>query len=237
MHCSYFSHNNAENLLANSVALSEIEQVFAELPVITWTGKSKNPRCTVAQSLLNAYIRETFKEWDWAKEYNIKKANKYRHFLDFYKEFPQINGAPPLKVGVEVEFGYHSRTDTDIRKCQSAFQKQQLDVGIIVCLTEEESHRAGQGIACYEALIENLADFSETTITCPILAIGLSRENTVVLDLSLSLYETYEELTGSKSSKEKRRTIHALKQGIPVEQIGPKQKNAPVYSCIKTIAC
>ncbi|MDO8417716.1 MAG: BglII/BstYI family type II restriction endonuclease [Agitococcus sp.] len=214
--------------MAASNALAEIQHVLAELPLLTWSGKSSDPKCVIAQAMLNAYIRESFKEWGWHKEYIIKNANKYRHFLDFYKSFAQGEGAPPLRVGIEVEFGYHARIDTDIRKFQTAFQKNTIDVGVIVCLTEVDAGLAGRGVACFEALVENLADFTESTITCPILAIGLSRQNTCIVDLSLSHYPCYKALTGKTSVKEKRRTVHALKRGVPVAKLGPKQQSAPV---------
>jgi hypothetical protein len=233
MHCAFFSHNKAGDLLATSSALAEIQYVLEDLPLLTWSGKSTDPKCVVAQAMLNAYIRESFKEWGWHKEYIIKNAVKYRHFLDFYKSFSRGIGVPPLRVGIEVEFAYHSRIDTDIRKFQTAFQKNTIDVGVIVCLNEAESIQAGRGVACYEALVENLIDFTEATITCPIQAIGLSKLGTPVLDLSMSLYKTYKQLTGKTSVKEKRRTVHALKKGIPVTKLGPKQACAPVTVALR----
>lgn len=215
------SHNKAEALVRASGAYAEVAAVLGELPMLTWTGKSTQKKNVVAQAMLNAYIRERMKDCGWAIEHTIKKADKNSHVLDFYKEFTHPADGLAHRIGVEVEFGYHSRLDTDIRKFQSAYQRKCLDAGIIVCLVEEVAALTDSAVGSYEGLLAALDDYTEDTITCPILAIGLSGRHTPVIDLSKSKYPDYASLTGANSVEEKIRTVRAIQQGVPVESLAP----------------
>lgn len=207
----------------------ELEYVFDRLPMLLYREKCGNKKYDVAQGMLNAHAKESFLSLGWEAEHVIKKRATEAHVLDFYKEFSVPGRDQPLRVGVEVEFGYKARADTDIKKFQVAHPRRKLDVGVLVNLVKVEAARADNAIAYFEATRQSLKDLTPRTIECPVLCIGLSRLDTEVVELSESVFDTYKQMTGAGSAATRAHIIRSLMQGIPIRDI----RRLPVPSLTK----
>lgn len=200
-------------------AHDELIETIQDCPLYVYPNKSKsgsNSDLDVVQQLTNTYFdRRLSVDFGWEYHPDATNITDSKLKADFGKSFNE------LKVHVEVQFGNMARWYSDIFKFQTAYSQNLVAMGVCIVPFFELAKRMDSNVAHYERCLRELPS-ADMSITLPILLIGIKPgESTVQIDVSQSLFNNIQEITGRGKISNKYRIVNGLLDGIPIEEIGP----------------
>jgi hypothetical protein len=218
-----FDHNTERALDDASVraSVASLVTVLEKTPVPYWKGKSeKQASKSILQPVLNAYIEQELVEAGWEREYRVTGAEDGTGGMriDFCRQVRD------QLVAVEVQFGNVGRYYGDMYKFLHLQSKGRLALAIHVALTDETASLTDSGIATYETSrrrIEEVADTILRDIPVPILCLGLSHQDSKLVDFAQSRFQSPKLLQGDGAKASIAHAVGELRSGVPIEFIAP----------------
>lgn len=196
-------------------AIEEITQVVTDCPLFTWPNKSaNNENLDVVQQLLNAYFDVKFhsqNNWEFHPDATNIPGSSLK--ADFRKSFAG------LTIQTEVQFGNMARWYSDVFKFQTAYSQNMVNMGLCIIPFQDLARRIDSNITNYERCVREI-ESAKMSITLPILLIGIKLgDNTAVVDVSTSQFETIQAVTGSGNSDNLYRVVNAHISGIDIQDV------------------
>ncbi len=111
---------------------------------------------------IKLFISKEFNRLGWADKVPIKQ--KQNLTISFLKN----------RVGICVQLGNVARTYSDLLKLSYLYNKEIIDVGVMIVPNRKESKLLGANYASFDRLIRELDIFIET-INSPIVVMGISQ--------------------------------------------------------------
>jgi hypothetical protein len=217
-----FDHNT-ERALEDATVRECVAGLVAALeksPVPFWRGKSeKQASKSILQPVLNAFIKQELVDagWDW--EYRMTGADDGAGGMrvDFCKH------VGTRLIAVEVELGNGASLFRDLVKFQHLQCLGRLALAIYVDLTDETARLTDSGLTTHEMVVRRIhGDFAETAAKgIPILCLGLSHQNSVLVDFAQSRFPNPKVLQGDGAQASIAHAVGELRRGVPIELIAP----------------
>tara|TARA_Y100001970_G_scaffold281640_1_gene392864 strand:- start:4341 stop:5033 length:693 start_codon:yes stop_codon:yes gene_type:complete len=221
-----FSFHFAEEILktkSNGQAFEEIIETVKYCPTFIWPNKSKrNKNLKIVQQLLNTYFdRKLVIDYEWDYQPKATKIKDSNLKADFRKTFND-----KFSVQVEVQFGNMSRWYSDLFKFQAAYSQNLADIAISILPMSSMANQIDSNVANFERACRELPAAKES-ITLPILLIGIE-SNKNEIDVSMSGFNTLNELIGKNKKDNQRRLVNGLIENNKLNQINESSSIGPV---------
>jgi hypothetical protein len=220
-----FNYRYAEEILQHpkhAPAWDEIRDTLQNAPLFVFPGKSKNPRLSVVQQVMNTYFDRRFGvDLSWEYHPYATKIPNSNLRADFRKVFSG------LSVQMEVQLGNMARWYSDIFKFQAAYSEQLIQVGVSVVPVTSLARTIDENVANFERAQRELPS-ARLSITLPILLVGLEPdETTPVIDVSRTRFRAVKRVTGKGYSDNRWRIVNGIIAGVSLADIGEDSEVGP----------
>lgn len=235
MEFKVFSYRFAKEILEHPDyfgAWSDLVESIKNAPLFIYPGKSiKNSRLDVVQQLMNTYFdRALTIDRGWEYHPLATGIEDSKLAADFKKSFGPEGRVLPVQA--EIQFGNMARWYSDIFKFQAAYSHKLVKVGASVVPMAAMSRRIDSNVVQFERAKRELPA-AELSITLPIVMFGLYEgDNTKIVDVSKSQFESIGEITGKKKAENRWRLVNAFMNEVPMEDIGPHSETGPMIVAV-----
>ena len=143
--------------------IGEIEEVPLLRTPKTRTRDGRTRIFTTDQIALNNIFKNKFASRDWEVSPRITNDDVTQIKADFKKN----------RIQIEVQFGNMARWYTDVFKFQVSYSLDLIDVGVLICATQEFADTIDENIVYFERVNRELG-YAKMSITLPILVLGIA---------------------------------------------------------------